>query len=108
MKIEIEPQFEIGKEFYILSRNEIKTGLIAEYKVYVTSYTDNTRGWLDQLFDRFYRGKHKDEYKMSFEYTAKIEHDIYAHSLSETKDGWYVNGSKVYFSKEELVKTLIK
>jgi len=105
-QIIISPEHEIGKEFWFMYNNEVRHGLIAAYHVYVTSATNENMGWSEQLWNRFWQGKHKEVFKYSYSYEAKVAGEITMSRIYEKKDGWEVWGKKIFFSKEELLNSL--
>ncbi len=108
MIISVELEYPIGTEFWFFRNNKIELGLISEISISITTYTDENKGWWDQLFDRYSTRTQKDVYKQSFSYKCKLEGEIWNSSLYKRNSRWYVLDYPVYFSKEDLIKSLSK
>jgi len=105
-EIIINPELPIGTEFWVMKNSKVILGLVAAYKVYVTSCTDKG-SWHEQLFNRWLNKTQKEIWKYFFNYEVKLHNEIIMHSIEKKKDGnWYLLDKKIYFSKEELLKAL--
>ena len=99
----INPELPIGMEFWIKKDNRVVRGLIAAYRVYVTScVTDES--WHTQLFRRF-RKKEKQIFKYSFSYEVKLESDVFMYNIKKIKGNWFLENTEIYFSKDDLLSS---
>ncbi len=105
-EITINPELPIGTEFWIMRNNKPVLGLIAAYKVYVTSCTERGRSWHEQLFSRFITGKHKDVFEIDIQYEVKLENDISMYNIRKKHGKYEIVDRQIYFSLEELKNSL--
>lgn len=103
----IDVEFPIGTEIWIMYNNKPLLGLVSEYKITVTSYTDIGQSWYRQLWNRWLNNnKQKDVYKYYFDYYVKLDTNIMNHRLEKKQDGWYCYDQKVYLTEKELKDSL--
>ena len=106
-KIVIEPELAIGTEFWIMYDNKPKMGLISGYRVWVTANDSNGKiGLFDQIFYRWLNRKQKEFFEYSYAYECKLDGSIYNFFPTKEKGRFHVLDKPMYFSKEELLKSL--
>lgn len=105
--IVINPEFKIGTQFWVINRmtGMLEIGIIAAYDVRVTSCVNTNMSWHYQIFNNLFKGK-KQSFKCYFRYYAKIQSDIYEHFIEKNNKEWFINDRKIYFSKEEYIKSI--
>lgn len=105
-QIIIEPELPIGTPFWFMESNRARMGLVAAYKVSVTSATDNNRSWVEQLFERHHKGTAKEVYEYRFSYQVKVDGEIIVFDLNKEGNRWMLFDKQVYFNKQELLSTI--
>lgn len=102
----VEPELPIGTEFWFLWNGKMEMGLVAAYNVHVTSYVEDD-SWHKQLFRRWLNKKAKDVWSYSFNYEVKLDMSISSgNRIEKKKDGWYFLNRRIYFSVDDLKKSL--
>ena len=106
-KIIIEPELPIGTEFWIMSNNRPKMGLVSSYIVRVTSHTDREDSLYNQLWGRWLNGKHKEVWKHEYSYSVKLDADRNNYEVNKKDGKWWLLRERVYFSLDELKACII-
>lgn len=102
----VTPELPIGTEFWFLWNGKMEFGLVAAYRVYVTSCTEDD-SWHRQLFRRWLNRKAKDVWKYDFTYEVKLDMSITSGNYLEKKGGkWFFLDRQIFFSVDELKRSL--
>lgn len=106
MKIELNTELDIGTEFWFMYENKPSLGIVAEIYINITTCTEKNKGWREQLFSRWIKGKAKGIYRTSYQYFAKFDRMIERWSIEKKGDHWYLSDRRLFWSEEELLKSL--
>jgi hypothetical protein len=111
LKITIEPELQIGTEFWIMRNNKPELGLICSYEISVTSYTDRNKTWYDQLFGRWLNdsvvnNKQREQFEITFQYRGMLDRGRSNYRVDEKDGAWWLHDYRMYFSLDEMKKLI--
>lgn len=108
------PEMELGRQFFFFEDNRIRSGIIAECSVTITTWLDgddNKGGWCNALWRRLYMGKSSNTRHEKPCYWAKFEHTIERKRISYGVLGPVIDyarySTQCYWSKEKLMASLV-